>query len=534
MDPKTSPTHPPHETVPDGPDARTSRRAVLKAGAGVLAGTAALGVSRAAAAEAPVAPAPPQPRQPERAGLPPERDPQRLPVGPYGEYIHNTEGDLWRQKVLHGEALAHKLSETERIDPDRPLPPGLPGRDYTPVITPDNFSLPFRIIDGVKVFHLIAEEVRHEFAPGIEANMWGYNGHANGPTIEVVEGERVRIYLTNRLPVPTSLHPHGFLLPNGFDGVSGLTTPATLPGETFKIEFTIRQHGTFMYHSHHDTMTQEGMGLTGLFIMHPRRQLHRVEDYGLPVDRDFAMLLQEWRVEVGAERPNPFSMAFNLFTINGRVFPGTEPLVARKGQRVRFRFGNLSAIDHHPIHLHGYEFAITAENGYRVPPQQQIIKVTSLIPVGRTQEWELVAINEGDWIFHCHMSHHTMNQMDDQFTNFVGVAPGTLDKEVQQVLPNYMTMATGGMNDRTNRPKHPIPPNSIPMKMADGPFGPIPFGGMMSIFKVRETIGEDMLARNADPGWYEHPRDEIALPVTPEDLRRDGIDVNRPTRRRRT
>ena len=123
----------------------------------------------------------------------------------------------------------------------------------------------------MKVFHLVAEEVEHEFAPGLKAHCWGYNGHVHGPTIEAVEGDRVRIYVTNHLPAPTSVHWHGLLLPNGMDGVAGLTQRAIKPGETFKYEFTLRQHGTHMYHSHHDEMTQMALGTVGLFVIHPRK-----------------------------------------------------------------------------------------------------------------------------------------------------------------------------------------------------------------------------------------------------------------------
>src|SRR5215471_18324123 len=103
-----------------------------------------------------------------------------------------------------------------------------------------------KVVDGVKIFHLIAEPIRHEFAPGLVGDCWGYNGTTPGPTIEVVEGDRVRIYVTNRLPEPTSVHWHGLLLPNGMDGVSGLTQKPIAPGQTFKYEFTLRQHGTQM------------------------------------------------------------------------------------------------------------------------------------------------------------------------------------------------------------------------------------------------------------------------------------------------
>jgi len=148
------------------------------------------------------------------------------------------------------------------------------GKDdrYTPVVVPNGTKLPWRMVGDTKVFHLVAEEFEHEFAPGLKARVWGYNGHLPGPTIEAVEGDKVRIYVTNKLPEPTSVHWHGVLLPNGMDGVSGLNQTPIKPGDTFKYEFTLRQHGTHMYHSHFDEMTQIGIGTTGLFIIHPKER----------------------------------------------------------------------------------------------------------------------------------------------------------------------------------------------------------------------------------------------------------------------
>jgi manganese oxidase len=152
-----------------------------------------------------------------------------------------------------------------------PLQPVLPGKGYKPVVVPNGRTLPFKIVDGVKVFHLIAEAVEHYFDSGLRAKCWAYNGYVSSAVIEAVEGERVRIYVTNRLPVATSVHWHGIYLPNGMDGVGGLTQPYIKPGETAKYEYTLRQHGTFMFHSHHDEMTQMGMGLIGMFVIHPRQ-----------------------------------------------------------------------------------------------------------------------------------------------------------------------------------------------------------------------------------------------------------------------
>ncbi|NIC39830.1 multicopper oxidase domain-containing protein, partial [Aquabacterium sp. A08] len=101
-------------------------------------------------------------------------------------------------------------------------------------------------------------------------NMWGYNGQSPGPTIEVVEGDRVRCFVTNRLPEPTTIHWHGQRLPNGMDGVSGVNQPPIAVGKTYVYEFVARRPGTFMYHPHADEMTQMAMGMMGLWITHPR------------------------------------------------------------------------------------------------------------------------------------------------------------------------------------------------------------------------------------------------------------------------
>jgi FtsP/CotA-like multicopper oxidase with cupredoxin domain len=396
-----------------------------------------------------------------------------------------------------------------------PLPPGEPGKNYTPVITPNGTTLPFKIVDGVKVFHLIAEEVDHEFAPGLKAKCWGYNGRTSGPTIEAVEGDRVRIYVTNRLPEPTSVHWHGVLLPNGMDGVAGLNQKAIPPNETFKYEFALRQHGTHMYHPHFDEMTQMGLGMMGMFIIHPR------SPKGPRPDRDFAIMLSEWRIDPGTSRPNPNEMVeFNVLTMNSKAFPGTAPLVAKFGDRVRIRFGNLGAMDHHPIHMHGMFFKITETDGGQVPEAAQSPSNTVLVAVGQTRAVDFVADEPGDWAMHCHMTHHVMNQMGHGTPNMIGVQTGNLDKKVQGLLPAYMTMGDTGMGDMAMMGM-PVPKNSIPMGGGEGAFGTIDMGGMFTILKVRKGIGS-----YEDPGWYEHPKGTLTEAAAAADLRRDGIDVS--------
>jgi FtsP/CotA-like multicopper oxidase with cupredoxin domain len=399
-----------------------------------------------------------------------------------------------------------------------PLPPGRPGKDYRPVVVPTGYTLPWKVVGGVKVFHLIAEEVDHAFDAGLRATCWAYNGHVNGTVIEAVEGERVRIYVTNRLPVATSVHWHGIYLPNGMDGVGGLTQPYIKPGETATYEFTLRQHGTFMFHSHHDEMTQMGMGLIGLFIIHPRHH---------HVDRDFAIMLSEWDIPVGTARPNTVEMTdFNVLTMNGKVFPSTGPLVCRTGDKVRIRLGNLGATDHHPIHIHGYHFRITATDGEAIPLSAQWPETTVLVGVGQTRTLEFIADAPGDWAFHCHMTHHVMNQMGHDFPNMVGVKPEDFDERVRPLLPGYMTMGHTGMDMGRMAEVMPMPPNSIPMKGAVGPFGDyISMGGMFTVIKVRDRLA----SYDQDPGWYRHPRGTVALKASAADLARDGVDVDAPT-----
>ncbi len=394
------------------------------------------------------------------------------------------------------------------------LPPGRPGKDYQPVITPNGVALPWKVIDGVKVFHLIAEEVEHEMAPGLKASCWGYNGRVHGPTIEAVEGDRIRVYVTNKLSAPTSVHWHGVFLPNGMDGVSGLTQKPIQKGETFKYEFTFRQHGTFMYHPHHDEMTQMAMGMMGMIVVHPRRPPPEYR-----VDRDFVILLSEWRITPGTSRPDPNEMTdFNVLTMNAKAFPGTEPLVVKTGDRVRVRIGNLGAMDHHPIHLHGHYFKVAATDGGRIPLSAQWPEATVLVAVGTTRDIEFVADAPGDWPLHCHMTHHVMNQMGHGIPNMIGVKSGAIDQRMRPLLPAYMTMGQDGMGDMGEMGM-PVPKNSIPMGGATGPRGFIMMGGMFTLLKVR-----DGLTSYADPGWYKGPPSELADLASDADLKRDGIN----------
>lgn len=377
------------------------------------------------------------------------------------------------------------------------------------VITPNVGSLPWTMDGDVKVFHLIAEPIQREFAPGFWVNCWGYNGSSPGPTIEAVEGDRVRILVTNKLNEPTSVHWHGIILPNGMDGVAGLNQRDIPPGDTFKYEFALVQNGTFMYHPHADEMTQIALGMEGFFIIHPK------DGDNPAVDRDFAIFLHEWRIPMGAKTPIPFEMLdFNLFTFNSVLYPKIESLVVKKGDRVRIRFGNVM-MGTHPIHLHGHEFLVTRRGGKRLPPAAQYSEVTVLVAPGETRDIELIADNPGDWAIHCHKSHHTMNQMQHDMPNLTGINKHGIEERIRQFFPDFMgLMNINGMGDMfemygTNEMmdmgfKMKYPSNLSPMG-SPGPFGVIEMGGMFTIFKVR-----DNLTSYADPGWYQHPPGTVA------------------------
>lgn len=271
-----------------------------------------------------------------------------------------------------------------------------------PVETLDVPQLPYEVDNGVKVFRLVAEPVKREFLPGKTVDVWGYSGSMPGPTIEVTEGDRVRILFENRLPEATTVHWHGLEVPIAMDGVPAISQPLVEPGGRYRYEFTLHQHGTFFYHSH--MAMQEMLGMIGLFIIHP------TVPYRPRVDKDFGIILQEWAVLPNNTIPNTLSMEFNWLTFNGKAGPAATPLIVKQGERVRIRIVNLG-MDHHPIHLHGHQFTLTGTEGGRVPESAQYPENTVLVGVAQARVIEFVAKYPGDWMLHCHLPHHMMNQM---------------------------------------------------------------------------------------------------------------------------
>jgi FtsP/CotA-like multicopper oxidase with cupredoxin domain len=410
--------------------------------------------------------------------------------------------------TLVSKAQAASLPEAPIKKNSNTEPPTIPtsGRPYQPVVTLNGWTLPYRMKNGVKEFHLIAEPVKREFAPGMIANLWGYNGQSPGPTIECVEGDTVRIFVTNKLKEHTTVHWHGILLPCGMDGVGGLTQPHIPPGKTFVYEFVMKKSGTFMYHPHSDEMVQMAMGMMGFIVVHPKDpNLHKV-------DRDFVFLLSAYDIDPGSYTPKIATMTdFNMWTFNTRVFPGIDPLVVRKNDRVRIRVGNLT-MTNHPVHLHGYDFSVTCTDGGWVPPTAQWPEVSIDIPVGAMRAFEFVANEPGDWALHCHKAHHTMNAMGHNVPTMIGVNQNGIAEKINKLVPEYMAMGENGMADMTDMVEMgmPLPENTLPMMTGDGQFGPIEMGGMFTVLKVREGIGRNDYK---DPGWYKHPKGTVAHEV---------------------
>ena len=451
--------------------------------------------------------------------------------------------------ALAGAALATRAKQAlaQPMDPNMPMPPPppapvpvpvpVPGKPAPPpppsihthsgtgsgsgsgsgrIVVPNGSVLPRKRVGDTWVYHLTAAPMKHTIAPGLEIDAWGYNGGTPGPVIEATEGDKVRIYVTNALPEPTTIHWHGVLVPNGMDGVAGLTQSAIAPGKTYRYEFVFDRAGTFMYHPHADEMTQMALGMVGMIVVHPRG--------GAPRARDYVLLAHEWKIPIGASRPDPLAMVdFNVLTFNGVSFPATAPLVAEVGDLVRIRFGNLGPMDHHPLHLHGHSFEVVATDGGPVPPSARVPETSVLVPTGTVRTIEFVARAPGDWPLHCHMTHHAMNQMGHEAANLIGVDTAGIDPRLRSVVPGYMTMGTRGMDEMSEmRMKQPA--NSISMLGARGPHGTIAMGGMFTLVKIRARGGLAATG-DADPGWYTAPASEQSVEATADELTRDGITL---------
>jgi len=279
-----------------------------------------------------------------------------------------------------------------------------PAAASPPMLTPAVPDLPHEMDGAIKVFRLTAEPVQRKIAPFKTIDVWGYNGTCPGPTIQIQQGDRVRVIFENKLPESTSIHWHGLEVPIEQDGIPYISQKPVAPGEKYVYEFTVHQEGTFFYHAH--SAMQEMIGQIGFFVAHPKTQHHP------RVDHDFGIILQEWAVLPANTVPNTAAMEFNWLTFNGVSGPAITPMLARLGSRVRLRIVNLG-MDHHPIHLHGNQFVVTGTEGGRAPESTWCPMNTVLVGVAQARVIEFDAKYPGAWMLHCHLPHHMMNSMMD-------------------------------------------------------------------------------------------------------------------------
>lgn len=253
--------------------------------------------------------------------------------------------------------------------------------------------------DGVKEFTLVAEPHIWEPVKGVIAHAWTFNDQVAGPTIRVTEGDHVRIKLVNKLPEPTTINWHGMQVPNDMAGIPDVTQSAVKPGQSFTYEFTAGHSGTYMYHSMYDDMKQVGSGLYGAFIIDPKNPRSE-EKY----DHDYTMVLSGFHVN------NTMEDEEDYYTINGRSYPDTTPIVVKKGETVRIRLINIDPTEYHTMHLHGMNFQVIAKDGEPSKDPQEMN--TLMIGPGEMYDIAFKADAVGTWLFQCHILDHTMNAED--------------------------------------------------------------------------------------------------------------------------
>ncbi len=280
----------------------------------------------------------------------------------------------------------------------------------------------------LREFHLVAKETRWELARGKIIKAMTYNGQVPGPEIRVREGERVRVVLKNELQEPTTVHWHGVDVPNAMDGVPGITQKPVQPGETFVYEFEARPSGTRWYHTHfrgENKLDQLDLGLAAPLIIEP------AAPEPFPFDREYTLVLDDWATGTG--RPVPDTPAgtagargsmggmmgggmmggmmgggqhpaYDAMTINGKVYPATEPLRVRKGERVRLRLLSASAEHTHVIRLAGHRLQVTHADGN---PLQRPVAVDA-VPIAPAERYDVqfVADRPGAWFLYCAEAGH--------------------------------------------------------------------------------------------------------------------------------
>ena len=318
---------------------------------------------------------------------------------------HEVRGAIMpRGMVMHRDTPAAAMRDMAAVDPrDVTARYGIGRRGAQP--------LPSRTEEGVKVFDLQTAVIRWEILPGVFVDAFAFNGQVPGPTLRFRQGDRVRINVTNRLPESTTVHWHGLILPNVMDGPARVTQDPIARGQVYRYEFTVAQHGTYLYHSHDHVDRQQALGLYGAIIIDPLDPADVIA-----ADHEYTIQLQEWLMRDGLTYPAmPMDGGHpNFFTINGRAYPATDTIPMKVGETLKVRFIGSNSGFIHPMHIHGGPFEVVARDGETLPAASRFKADT--INVGPGQRYDVIwkALKPGKWMIHCHISHHTTNNNAEQ------------------------------------------------------------------------------------------------------------------------
>lgn len=341
----------------------------------------------------------------------PHNQPEHLPAQeqPAAKAIHPSSPSA-SSRNMDGMVLPPGMMMTpdmtmEQMQDMAALDPHLASYIAPPDAQGDQPLIP-EIVNGVKVFHLTTSIIKWNILPNVQVTAYAFNHQIPGPRIHVTEGDRVRLEVKNELPEPTSIHWHGLIVPNRFDGPPGITQQAIPPGGHYTYEFTVRQQGTFFYHSHERADRQQSLGLYGAFIIDPKVQPD-IPAY----TKDIIVQLQEWTIKNGYTFPamEMEGLFPNFFTINGKAYPATSVIHAKVGENLRIRFIGSHNNGIHPMHIHGGPFKIIETDGNILPKTAQIEKDTINIAPGERYDVIWPAREKGKWLLHCHIAHHTTN-----------------------------------------------------------------------------------------------------------------------------
>ena len=323
-------------------------------------------------------------------------------------------------------------------------------------------------------FTLVANEASLSITDKFKVVAWTFNGSVPGSEIRVKQGTPVKITLKNELPEPTSIHWHGITVPNQMDGIPGVTQDAIQPGKSFTYEFTPTVPGTYMYHSHQDSLKQVDKGLYGAFIVEPAKKTY---------DKDYTLMLDEWisdpnasmeGMNTGSNRMNGMAgmdnnnnsiknnsrqnttnasnmvddmSMYDVYTINGKSGKGIKPIQVKKGEKVRLRLVNTGILPHN-IHLHGQSFKVVATDGIDINQPKEIKGQLITIAPGERYDIEFTADNPGKWDLESHDPDQKAAKGMTAFIQYDGANKTTDSSNINQKLPffdleNYGVKANG-------------------------------------------------------------------------------------------